>query len=142
MEQLFQVVLKRSPSEQQLVVDLIPVENSEKLHRTHCARYDTHASKKNAMTHVKLPECETPIIPPKSQMIHLSSPSFYFMDTLMHKHFLLISVCVPVLFLFFVSLIISMLPLEKAAISARNAVLPLIGCSSICGPRLPPGRPM
>lgn len=32
VEQLLQVVLKRSPSEQQLVVDLIPVENPEKLH--------------------------------------------------------------------------------------------------------------
>lgn len=61
VEQLFQVVLKRSPGEQQLVVDLIPVENSEKLDRTRCARYDTLASKKNSMTHVKLP----PIIPLK-----------------------------------------------------------------------------
>lgn len=32
VEQLLQVVLKRSPSEQQLVVDLIPVKNPEKLH--------------------------------------------------------------------------------------------------------------
>ena len=32
VEQLLQVVLKMSPSEQQLVVDLIPVENPEKLH--------------------------------------------------------------------------------------------------------------
>lgn len=32
VEQLLQVVLKRSPSEQQLVVDFIPVENPEKLH--------------------------------------------------------------------------------------------------------------
>lgn len=64
MEQLFQVVLKRSPSEQQLVVDLIPVEDSEKLDRTHCTRYDTHVSNKNAVTHVKLPSCETPILLP------------------------------------------------------------------------------
>lgn len=34
VEKLFQVVLKRSPSQQQFVVDLIPIENSEKLHRT------------------------------------------------------------------------------------------------------------
>lgn len=38
MEKLLQVILKRSSSEEQLVVDLIPVKNSEKLRRTHCAR--------------------------------------------------------------------------------------------------------
>ena len=69
VEQLFQVVLKRSPSEQQLVVDLIPVENSEKLDRTHHTRYDTHASNKNAMTHAKLP----PILAPKSPVRHFIS---------------------------------------------------------------------
>lgn len=34
MEELLQVVLKRRPSEQQLVVDLVPVQNPEKLLRT------------------------------------------------------------------------------------------------------------
>lgn len=34
VEELFQVVLKRRPSQQQLIVDLIPVQNSEKLFRT------------------------------------------------------------------------------------------------------------
>lgn len=72
VEQFLQVVLKRSPSEQQLVVNLIPVENSEKLDRTHRMRYDTHASKNNAMTHVKLPGCETPIVLPKSPIRHFS----------------------------------------------------------------------
>lgn len=33
MEQLLQIVLKRSPGEEQLVVNLIPVEDSEKLIR-------------------------------------------------------------------------------------------------------------
>ncbi len=31
--------------------------------------------------------------------------------------------------------------LNRTAISGRNAVLPLIGCFSACGPRPPPGRP-
>ncbi len=46
VEQLLQVVLKRSPSEQQLVVDLIPVEDSEKLDRTHRKNKITHTSSK------------------------------------------------------------------------------------------------
>ncbi len=76
VEQLFQVVLKRSPSEQQLVVDLIPVEDSEKLDRTHCSRNDTQASKKNAMKCVKLPEREAPSRRPKSPQTSVHVQTF------------------------------------------------------------------
>lgn len=41
MEKLLQVVLQRSTSEQQLVVDLIPIKNPEKLSKTHEVRWLT-----------------------------------------------------------------------------------------------------
>lgn len=59
MEELFQVVLKGCPSQQQLVVDLIPIENSEKLLRTsHYVRYETRrAPRKCKRLHLKDANC-------------------------------------------------------------------------------------
>lgn len=69
VEELFQVVLKRRPSEQQLVVDLISVQNSEKLLMTlHCMSYKAGRPHNNAN-------------PPFEARMAL-----YFMDTRQRRH--------------------------------------------------------
>ena len=102
MEQLLQVVLQRRPSQQQLVVDLIPVKNPKKLDR---------------MQNVK-------------NMIKRMWPN---------KHFHILSEYRGGIFIPLASAPFCIQPFN--VFDSLEAVVPLIGCSSVCGPRPPPDRP-